>query len=565
MAKFKYATTGGAMKEFEAADQASALAASSGFADRAPSSGIQTVNAPAPTTPAPSTTTDVATSTTTKAPRTVKYTQDEDEGFKAKTYEEIQRDLTRGAQGQINAINDYAKSLLAEQAVVNEKNDRSTQSISTLTGLAGSTEANVQQQATTAIGQKANKAITDEANLKVQTILGNIKQSALDEARLQREEERLDEADRIKARAARQEEAVTQLQNIASAGVTFEGLKASDNEAFTQLAKTFGGEDALKGAFVLNTPQEQILDKRVEGGKYVIAKQNPVTGKVTVETLDLGLPPQYTKTVDAGNRILAIPDNWDGDPSNLITINKGLTPAQARTTGGGGVGGGSGAYESDLDAIIGATLSTIPTKFGQATFQAQMAKARNDSDRINLIAAQVLKNQPAEFKNDFRNQAVGISQIDKAIALIDSGVKTGVLNNSAQYAYNLAGRDFDPKIAKINSYITSAIQPYRNSVTGAAWGTQEDQEYASLFGSTKYSPAELRQRLVQTKEILKSKSANGLNTFVNPIGYYDNPFESGSLSSGNRVLVSPKGEQFDASGLTEDEYQEAINDGYRPQ
>lgn len=564
MAKYKYATTGGAMKEFEAADEASALSASSGFADRAPSSGIQAVNSPAPVTPAPSTTTDVATST--KAPRTVKYTgKEEDEGFQAKTYEEIQRDLTRGAQGQINSINEYAKSLLAEQATVNEKNDRSTQSVSTLTGLAGSTEANVQQQQTTAAGQKANKAITDEANLKVQTILGNIKQSALDEARLQREEERLDEADRIKARAARQEEAVTQLQNIASAGVTFEGLKTSDPESFTQLAKTFGGEDALKGAFVLNTPQEQILDKRVEGGKYVIAKQNPVTGKVTVETLDLGLPPQYTKTVDAGNRILAIPDNWDGDPSSLITINKGLTPAQANTAGGGGGAGSSGAYESDLDAIIGATLSTIGTKFGQATFQAQMKKARNDSDRINLIAAQVLKGQPAEFKNDFRNQAVGISQIDKAIALLDSGVKTGVINNGAQYAYNLAGKDFDPKIAKVNSYITSAIQPYRNSVTGAAWGVQEDQEYASLFGSTKYSPAELRQRLVQTKEILKSKSASGLNTFVNPVGYYDNPFESGSYASGDRVLVSPQGEQFDASGLTEDEYQEAINDGYRPQ
>lgn len=155
---------------------------------------------------------------------------------------------------------------------------------------------------------------------------------------------------------------------------------------------------------------------------------------------------------------------------------------------GGGMGvGGGGAYGNDLDALIGTVLSTIPSKFGQETFQAQMGRARNDADKINLIAAQVLKNQPAELKTDFANQAVGISQIDKAINLIDSGVETGVLQNAAQYTFNLFGKDFDPKLAQISSYITGAIQPYRNSVTGAAWGDQEDAEYSALFGTTKFS------------------------------------------------------------------------------
>lgn len=205
----------------------------------------------------------------------------------------------------------------------------------------------------------------------------------------------------------------------------------------------------------------------------------------------------------------------------------------ARLSGGsaGGTGvGGAGDYASDLDAIIGATLSTIPTKFGQAAFQSQMNKARNDADRINLVAAQVLKGQPAEFKNDFRNQSVGVSMIDKAIAELDKGTQTGAISASQQYAANFFGKDFDPALAKINGYITAAIQPYRNSVTGAAWGDQEDQEYQQLFGSIKYSPAELKQRLLQTKELLKSKSAEGLNSFVNPLGVYDNQFETGGLT-----------------------------------
>lgn len=198
---------------------------------------------------------------------------------------------------------------------------------------------------------------------------------------------------------------------------------------------------------------------------------------------------------------------------------------------GMGRGGGGSQYETDLDAIIGSVVSTIPTKFGQQQFNTQLARARNDADRLNLVAAQVLKGQSAEFKNDFRNQAVGIAQIDKAIAELDKGVQTGFINSNLQYAANFFGKDYDPALAKINGYITSAIQPYRNSVTGAAWGEQEDGEYQQLFGSDRYSPVELRQRLVQTKELLKSKSSEGLNAFVNPLGTYDNQFASGSLSS----------------------------------
>lgn len=206
----------------------------------------------------------------------------------------------------------------------------------------------------------------------------------------------------------------------------------------------------------------------------------------------------------------------------------------------------SGAvYATDLDAIIGATVSTIPSKFGQETFNNQIKNARNDEDRINLVAAQVLKGQSSEFKKDFASQAVGVSQIDKAIKLLDEGVKTGVINNAAQYVYNLSGKDFDPKLAQINGLLVSAIQPYRSSVTGAAWGSQEDAEYEQLFGSTKYSPTELRQRLVQTKELMKSKSSEGLNAFVNPLGYNENVFiqddKTANTSTDSNKLKDPLG------------------------
>ena len=116
-----------------------------------------------------------------------------------------------------------------------------------------------------------------------------------------------------------------------------------------------------------------------------------------------------------------------------------------------------------------------------------------------------------------------------------------------QYTYNIFGKDFDPKIAKINGYITSAIQPYRNSVTGAAWGTQEDNEYETLFGSTKYSPTELRQRLTQMKEMLIAKSTEGLNAYVNPLNTYQNPFNYGGASS-----ITVNGQSYNVGQVYQD-------------
>jgi hypothetical protein len=190
----------------------------------------------------------------------------------------------------------------------------------------------------------------------------------------------------------------------------------------------------------------------------------------------------------------------------------------------------SGQYKTDLDALIGNAKSTISTKFGQEDFVNNISKARTDADKINTIATIVLKNSPAPIREDFVNQTVGLKQIDKAIALLETGVKTGALNNATQYTYNLAGKDYDPKLAQLQQLIVSAIQPYRNSVTGAAWGNQEESEYQSLFGSTKYSPAELKQRLEGVREIMKDKTTNALNAQVNPLGT-NNPFDTGSTAN----------------------------------
>lgn len=475
------------------------------------------------------------------------------------TSAQIQSDLLKASQGEINQINQYATEQINALKPRQDERLAETNSVNTLTGLAGSTEANRTTEGTSKINQRENDLVRAEASTKISSILSGVKTKALEMAQTERENFRLSTKDAEEQRAARLEEANLNTATLAQSGVTYEGLKATDPEAYQSLVNAVGSEELLKAQFTLNRPQEDILDKKIEGGKYVIAYRNPLTGATRIESVDLGLPAQYTKTVDAGDRILAIPDNWSGDPAELLTINKGLTPSQTQngTTGGGT----TGAYSSDLDALIGSTESIISSKFGQETFRKNIAKARSEADKISLIASVVLGKADSATKTDFTNQAVGIKQIDKAIKMLDEGAQTGVLEAGAQYAFNLAGKDFDPKLAQINQLLTSAIQPYRNSVTGAAWGTQEDGEYQQLFGSTKYSPTELKQRLMGVKDILASKSSTALGSYVNPLGTYGDPFNTGNISTDNGE-IEVRALDGTIGTIPAEQLEEALNAGY---
>src|SRR6478672_2913157 len=68
MASFQYATTSGALKSFDAPDQATAMRQLSTFADRDPSTGIHMLTPPAGTTTTPTQPSGAGTTTPTATP-----------------------------------------------------------------------------------------------------------------------------------------------------------------------------------------------------------------------------------------------------------------------------------------------------------------------------------------------------------------------------------------------------------------------------------------------------------------------------------------------------------------
>lgn len=252
----------------------------------------------------------------------------------AKTEEEIQAEMKASAQAEIDNLNKYYDTLRAEQGLTNEKNLRSTNAISALTGLGGSTEADVAEQTTTAGNNRANAKIEQERAIAIGSILSKIRSSALDEARQQRQEARQSEQNRISYREKAQQEAVTNLTMLSksNSGATLEGLKATlKPEEYDYLVKNAGGEAMAKAILFENRPQNTLIGSPTNVGGHIVQYFKTPTGEVKSETVPLpdGVSPD-AKLQKIGNKLYSSSDGGN--------TWKAVVSASGKATGGSGSG-----------------------------------------------------------------------------------------------------------------------------------------------------------------------------------------------------------------------------------
>ena len=209
--------------------------------------------------------------------------------------------------------------------------------ISVLSGLTGSTEAGRTRGATLDKNDKETQAINNERLLKLQSLYTQISQQAIDQAQQQREDATKSANDIVARRAQAQTQTLDTLKSIAAGGlVDYSSFASSPQNAqvYEHALQAVGGsEDALKGLFALNRPKEQLVGTPMRvGDHFVQAYENPLTGKVSYDTVALpfDLPPTYSNFQKIGDNLVAIPENWDGDMSKLKTIY-----SQSALTGGG--------------------------------------------------------------------------------------------------------------------------------------------------------------------------------------------------------------------------------------
>jgi hypothetical protein len=459
------------------------------------------------------------------------------------TSEQIAREKIRGAQGEIDALNKYGADLIQTQTQTNNQRLQDTNSINALTGLAGSSEAATNTQQTRAQNTQDIQKIQDQVSVKVQGILSQIRQDATTEAAQQRADAVTGAKASIEYQAQREEKASQHATTLAASGVTVDGLKKTDPASYQRLADSVGGEGMLKALFTLNRPQETIIDKKIEGGKYMVAYQNPITGKISIETLDTGLPVGYSNTIDAGNRILAVPDNWDGDPSKLVTINKGLTPSQAASASGGSGGGGA----SDTGVQVSSAAQNIIDQINLGANLDDLIKGTSN-------AAQSLRNEVLAGLN-----AQG-GMTDKNVEILTEGktVVDSLLSTKAYKAMGgystLIGGQFSTSYgdAQAKAGQLSAILARDN--LGLLKGAMSDKDLAFIQsmssgfeGAGTQSEGFIKERLETIQTKLKKK--------------IDSQATQTTTTQG--VLRSPDGTQeVNVSDLSPEELQEARDDGW---
>jgi hypothetical protein len=359
--------------------------------------------------------------------------------FKApETADQIAERLRQGSQGSIDAINTvYDDKVKANQAIGQERLAQDN-AISVLSGLTGSTEAGRTRGATLEKNDKEVQAINNERLMKTQAIYSQISQQALDEARAQREDATADANAIVARRKEAQAKTLDSLKAIAAGGlVDFDSFKSSPQNAqvYAHALDALGGsEQALRGIFAANRPQDQLVGTPTRVGDHFIqAYQNPLTGKISYDKVEVpgGLPAEYNNFQKIGDSLVAIPDGWDGDTSKLKVI-----------------AGGSGAAGASSNGLVD----------------------RNGKP-LKLTAAQ------ADTISGFDSTT---QVANEALAMLQQGVQTGPIANAMLQGGKLLGIQ-DPSQLKMESTLGKLRADFMKAISGAAVSESEVKRLSTFL------------------------------------------------------------------------------------
>jgi hypothetical protein len=451
------------------------------------------------------------------------------------TRAQITERLRQAAQGSIDGINAEADQAIADAKKSGTDRLNVDNATSVLSGLMGSTEAGRTHNEVVAANDKALQAVYAKKAADLSTVYGNINKAAQDEARQQVQDANKSAQDIVARRAQVQQDAISNLKLMASGGlVDFNALKDNPaNQAVYQhaLQAVGGSEDALRGLFAVNRPQDQIVGTPTRvGDHYVQAYKNPITGKVSMDTIQVpgGLPPEYKSFQKVGNSIVAIPDGWNGDISQLKTITG---PAGTGTGGGTGSGGVSAQLEQaissgliDPNKVNSRTLgiyndlakAQIDTAGAHASISGN-TKAYEDATRYATTATRVIgvldKNMPLLATLADKVNQTGVPGLDQYI----TGIKSYTGNNQDVVKYVSTLKTLRSEYAQMLSRGAAVTESDKAEAAQAIPGGLSGANYLSLQKQLKLEGQNIISTANDTKNSL-FKSTQQNNSPSDPLG-----------------------------------------------
>ena len=178
--------------------------------------------------------------------------------------------------------------------------------------------------------------------------------------------------------------------------------------------------------------------------------------------------------------------------NDIVKLDNGQTVLVDKSTGKiiknlggsgntGGVGGSptKSQYEGALQVILGSSKLTKENK-------ADVINAiRNGEDPITVIKNKAKDILGATEGAKLTNYETANKQMDDISNLLNqyyqAGGKTNVFRGNFEKTINKLGNVKDPKLVSLATQIASALQIYRNAVSGTAYSVQEGKQISSVF------------------------------------------------------------------------------------
>lgn len=199
-------------------------------------------------------------------------------------------------------------------------------------------------------------------------------------------------------------------------------------------------------------------------------------------------------------------------------------------------------------------LSSIPTTERSQFMQGLIKSASSgDKEQIKEAIYNGLVENSKQGLNlaEERNKFETVGTIESAFKdFYNKGGKTNLISGTFSNILNKLGTSKDAATQELLGKLTQIKQQYRNAITGAAWGAQEDIEYNNLLGSLTSDKTKNLSALGGAVSAAKSSYNNKLKTLTGKEVYNQFFIEPKVVKDRTEVSNMNIGEQFTYNGKT---------------
>lgn len=317
-------------------------------------------------------------------------------GVKQPIEEQIRDEKRKAAQAKIDLINQEAARKISEENVAEEKALARRRSISVLSGLGGSPDAEAKKEEISVISRKNRDIFNAEAASKIEMALNDADSAANLEYEAQLKENR-EEREALLKQAT--EKATSVIQSVASIGLSMDDFKTREPQLFESLKRQSGLTEyqlqAIYNAAIPESKRPITADSVIlgeNGNAYVQRVSfNPVTKKTETMSFDTGvLYAMYKDSpkIETKDGRILVPDG-NGGYKELLPLSEKekaeiekLKAEAAKARGEAGLGAG---FSGPVSVTI-PTTSTIASKHnnpGNLIFVGQPGAAKGDPQMQN--------------------------------------------------------------------------------------------------------------------------------------------------------------------------------------